>query len=167
MSEIVVRPATPDDAAGINAVYNSFIRASAATFETVEHSEAERRGWLRAQLANPRWPVIAALRDGVVCGFANAAAFDPRGAYETSVKVSVFIDPPAHGRGIGRRLYGALFAALDGTDIHRAYALIVAPNPASVALHRAFGFEHLATLCEVGRKFDRFHDVMWFEKKLG
>lgn len=167
MSDIAIRHATPDDAAGINAVYNPFIRTSAATFETVEHSEAQRRAWLLAQAANPRWPVIAAICDGAVCGFAGAAAFDPRGAYETSVKVSVFIDPSAQGRGLGRRLYSALFTALDGQGVHRAYALIVAPNPASVALHRAYGFDHVATLCEVGRKFGRFHDVMWFEKKLG
>ena len=64
------------------------------------------------------------------------------------------------------KLYKALFEALAGTDLHRAYALIVSPNPASVALHRRFGFEQVSTLNEVGRKFGRFYDVMWFEKKL-
>ncbi len=70
------------------------------------------------------------------------------------------------GRGFGEALYKASFVALCGADIHRAYGLIVAPNPASIALHEGVGFAHVATLNEVGRKFGRFHDVMWFEKRL-
>jgi phosphinothricin acetyltransferase len=70
------------------------------------------------------------------------------------------------GRGGGKALYKASFVALAGADIHRAYGPIVAPNPASVALHAGCGFAHVATLNEVGRKFGRFHDVMWFEKRL-
>jgi phosphinothricin acetyltransferase len=162
---MIVRGATLDDAAGLNAVYNPFIRDSAATFETEEHDEARRRAWLQELAASPRYPVVVA-EDGAICGFANAAPFDPRGAYETSVKVSAFVTPDRQGQGVGRRLYEALFEALAGADVHHAYALVVAPNPASVALHERFGFVKAATLSEVGRKFGRYWDVMWFEKRL-
>ena len=73
-------------------------------------------------------------------------------------------DPAYQGRGLGRRLYAALFKALEAGDTHRAYALIAPPNPASVALYQAFNFAQVSTLSEVGRKFDRYYDVMWFEK---
>ena len=166
MNDAVVRPATIADAEGVNAVYNPFIRESAATFETVEHTPDDRRAWLARLAASPRCPVfVAEGEDGALWGFANAAPFDPRGAYETSVKTSVFVAPDCHGRGVARRLYEALFDALARADVHRAYALIVPPNPASAALHERFGFAHLATLNEVGRKFGRYHDVMWFEKR--
>ena len=158
-----VRPAEPRDAAAINAVYNPFIRDSAATFETEEHDEAWRRAWIVDR--GSRHPVFVAEERGAVSGFANAAPFDPRGAYETSVKVSVFLAPPAQGRGLGRALYRAVFDALGREDVHRAYALIVAPNPSSVALHERFGFTHVSTLSEVGRKFARYWDVLWFEKR--
>lgn len=165
MTGFLVRPAAAADASALNAVYNPYIRSSPATFETEEHDAAWRRRWLADLGRDPRHPVFVADAAGAVAGFANAAPFDPRGAYETSVKVSVFVAPEWHGKGAGRQLYGALFAALAGADVHRAYGLIVAPNPASVALHDAFGFAHVATLSEVGRKFGRYCDVMWFEKR--
>jgi phosphinothricin acetyltransferase len=161
-----VRRARLADAAAINAIYNPVIRDSAATFETIEHTQDDRQRWIEALARSPRHPVFVAEAAGTVVGYANAAEFDPRGAYETSVKVSVFVAPEEHGQGVGRRLYEALFGALGETDVHRAYALIVAPNPASVALHEAFGFRHVSTLNEVGRKFGRYYDVLWFEKRL-
>lgn len=165
MTEIDIRPATLDDADGINAVYNPFIVSSPATFETREHVTGERRSWIAEHQDSSRHPVIVAVLEGEICGFASASAFDPRGAYETSVKTSVFLSPAAVGRGVGKKLYQVLFDRLESEDVHRAYALIVAPNQASVALHEAFGFAHISTLSEVGRKFDRYYDVMWFEKR--
>lgn len=162
---VLVRRARSDDAAAVNAIYNPLIRDSAITFETVEHSQEDRRRWLANLACSPRHPVFVAEMGGAVCGYANAAEFDPRGAYETSVKVSVFVAPDRQGQGVGRALYAKLFEALATADAHRAYALIVAPNPASVALHEAFGFSHVSTLNETGRKFGRYHDVLWFEKR--
>ena len=162
-----IRRAKLDDAAGVNAVYNPFILESAATFETVPITEEERRAWLDQLQGDPRHPVVVAEdENGAICGFANAVPFDTRPAYGTSVKTSVFVSPGDAGRGVGRALYRALFEALAGADLHRAYGLIVAPNPASVALHEAFGFAHVSTLDEVGRKFGRYYSVMWFEKRL-
>lgn len=163
---LIVRRATFADAVGINAIYNPVIRDSAATFEVAEQSVADRERWIEELGRSPRHPVFVAEEAGRIIGYANAAAFDPRAAYATSVKVSVFIAPASHRQGVGKALYGALFEALSREDVHRAYALIVAPNPASVALHEAFGFKYVSTLNEVGRKFNRFHDVMWFEKKM-
>lgn len=161
-----VRRAAPGDAKAINAVYNPFILESAATFETDPITEADRRAWLDRLSGDPRHPVFVAEEGGAICGFANGAAFDARPAYGTSVKTSVFVSPAGAGKGVGRALYAGLFAALGVADVHRAYALIVAPNAASVALHEAFGFSHISTLDEVGRKFGRYHSVMWFEKRL-
>lgn len=161
-----IRRARPDDAGGINAVYNPFILESAATFETDPVKDADRRAWLNRLTTDPRHPVFVSEEDGIISGFANAAPFDLRPAYGTSVKTSVFISPDFFAKGVGRGLYSALFEALGGADVHRAYALIVEPNAASVALHEAFGFSHISTLDEVGRKFGRYHNVMWFEKRL-
>ncbi|MDZ7628029.1 MAG: N-acetyltransferase family protein [Parvularculaceae bacterium] len=162
---INIRYARLSDALGFNAVYNPFVLETPTTFETTPIDDAARRRWLEARLANPRWPVFVAEEAGVVVGFANASAYDERAAYETSVKVSVFLAPAAQGKGVGAALYETLFEALSTADVHRAYAGIVAPNPASVRLHKRFGFNHVATLDEVGRKFGRYYSVMWFEKR--
>lgn len=101
---MIIRPATRDDAAAINALYNPFILETPTTFETAPVTEAGRRAWIAERLANPRWPVVVADEGGRITGLANASAFDPRAAYETSVKVSVFVAPDAQGRGLGAKL---------------------------------------------------------------
>ncbi len=163
---IKIRPATLNDAAGLNAVYNPFIRDSDATFETQEYDDIARRSWIDDRMKNPRHPIFVGVApSGEILGFANASRFDERRGYDLSVKVSVFLAPAARGAGLGGRLYGALMPALSAAGVHRAYALIVPPNLASEALHIRFGFQHVATLDEVGRKFERFLSVMWFEKR--
>lgn len=163
---ITIRRAVTADAVGMNAVYNPFILETPATFETAPLDVAARERWLDVRASNPRWPAFVAERAGRILGFANASPFDERAAYETSIKVSVFLAPAVQGEGVGTALYRALFDAVAEADVHRAYALIVAPNPASVSLHERFGFRHVATLDEVGRKFGRYYSVLWFEKRL-
>jgi phosphinothricin acetyltransferase len=78
----------------------------------------------------------------------------------------VYLDPNVFRMGIGTALYEVLFDALTDEDVHRAYAGITVPNPASFALHERFGFRQVGYYTEQGRKFDRYWDVAWFEKAL-
>jgi phosphinothricin acetyltransferase len=110
--------------------------------------------------------LVAVLEEAVV-GFTTSSQFRPRPAYETSVETSIYLAADAVGHGTGSKLYAELFHALEGEDVHRAYAGIGLPNPASVALHERFGFKRVAHFTEQGRKFGRYWDVAWFEKPLG
>jgi phosphinothricin acetyltransferase len=112
-------------------------------------------------------PRPVAISENRVVGFASSSRFRPKPAYETSIETSVYLSPESVGRGAGSRLYDALFNALEDEDVHRAYAGIALPNPASIALHERFGFKRAAHFTEQGRKFDRFWDVAWYEKPIG
>lgn len=103
---------------------------------------------------------------GALLGYATSSAFRPKAAYATSVEVTVYCAPHAGGRGIGTLLYEALFAELAKEDVHRAYAGITQPNPASARLHARFGFRPVGVHTEVGRKFGRYWDVAWYQKDL-
>jgi phosphinothricin acetyltransferase len=70
------------------------------------------------------------------------------------------------GCGIGSALYTALLEALAGEDIRIAVAGMTWPNEASLALHKKFGFQQIGLMHEVGRKFNRYWDVAWLEKRL-
>ena len=70
------------------------------------------------------------------------------------------------GRGLGTALYSALFESLGVEDVHRIVAGISQPNPVSVALHQRFGFRQVGVFSKVGRKFDSYWDVAWFERAL-
>ena len=96
---------------------------------------------------------------------AQQSGFGPV-AYNTTVEVAIYCAGEATGRGLGTMLYKALFEALAEEDVRMAMAGITLPNPASVALHEHFGFTLVGVMHEVGRKFDRYWDVAWYEKRL-
>jgi phosphinothricin acetyltransferase len=78
--------------------------------------------------------------------------------------VSVYLDPSSRGQGLGRLLYVELLGRLRADGVHQVLAVIALPNDASEALHRAFGFEPVGTLREVGHKFGRFVDTAWWQR---
>lgn len=162
----VVRHAEPRDAGALNEIYNHYVLTSAISFALTPTTEAERLDWLAEHPPHGAYRVVVAEDPGRVVGFASSSPYRPRGAYATSIETSVYVADGTTGRGIGSALYEFLFAALVEEDLHRAYAGITMPNPVSVALHRRFGFEHVGTFREQGRKFGRYWDVAWFEKAL-
>jgi phosphinothricin acetyltransferase len=162
---VVVRAATDDDAAGIDAIYDHYVAASAATFDVEPMGLDRRRAWLRER-SGGRHRVLVALEHDRPIGFASSGPYRSRPAYDTSVMLSAYVDPRHTGRGIGTALYGELIEDLQRLDIHRAVAGITLPNPGSVALHRRFGFTHIGTFTEQGRKFGRYWDVAWFERPM-
>jgi phosphinothricin acetyltransferase len=159
-----VRPARADDLEQIVAIYNHYVTTTHFTFDTEPTTAAARRSWFD-QFDAARYHCIVLEREGGVLGYANSAALKPKAAYATSVEVSIYLDASATGRSLGSALYDALFAALAGQDIHRAYALIALPNAPSIAFHQRYGFREAAHLHEVGRKFGRYWDVAWYEKR--
>lgn len=165
-ADVKVRTATADDLEAINEIYNHYVRETHVTFDLEPISIETRREWFGHYDASGPHRVFVAEAEGDVIGFTTSSRFRPKPGYDTSVETSVYVTPDAVGRGAGRRLYEALFGALEGQDIHRAYAGIALPNPASLALHERFGFKRVALFTEQGRKFDRYWDVAWFEKPL-
>jgi phosphinothricin acetyltransferase len=164
--EKAVRPATEDDLEAINDIYNHYVRTSHATFDIHEKTKEWRRVWFEDRQSDPH-RVFVAQRDGHLLGFASSGAHRSKPAYRTSVETSVYVAPDSVGRGIGKALYGALFAAFRGQDVHRAVAGIALPNDASVALHTGFGFRLVGRFTEQGRKFGRYWDVAWYERPVG
>ena len=166
-TRIEVRPATAGDLAAVNEIYNQYVVEAHYTFDLEPMSMEARREWFTHYAETGRHRVFVAVSEGHVVGYACSSRFRPKPAYETSVETSVYLAPDAIGRGAGSRLYETLFKALEGEDVHRAYAGIALPNPASIGLHERFGFKHVGHFTEQGRKFDRYWDVAWYEKPLG
>lgn len=164
---VVVRPCVEDDLAQLNDIYNHYVATSSATFDLEPITPDGRREWFGHYAATGPHRLFVALDGGSVLGYASSGRVRPKAAYVTSVETSVYIHPEATGRGVGSALYSALFEALAHEDVHRAYAGITdIPNPASVALHKRFGFHLVGRFREQGRKFGRYWDVEWYEKDL-
>lgn len=163
----MIRPATEDDLESINDVYNHYVRETHVTFDDEPMTMGARQEWFSHYASQGPHRLLVASDDGAVVGYASSSRYRPKPGYVTSVETSIYIAPDSVGKGIGATLYAALLQALDGEDVHRAYAGIALPNPASIALHERFGFRRVALFTEQGRKFGRFWDVAWFEKPLG
>lgn len=166
MSEVLIRRATDDDLPALTDIYNYYVRTTPISFDIEPRTVEQRREWLRQFSESGRHQCFVAVEDGVTIGWASSGKLKDRAAYDTSIETSVYLAPTHHGKGLGRRLYETLFAALKDCDIHRAHAGITLPNDASVALHKSFGFRLIGTQHEVGRKFGRFWDVALLEKAM-
>ena len=166
MPSVTIRPARAEDLAPLNELYNHYVRETAITFDVVEYTVDERRPWFERFGERGRYRLRVADEAGRLLGYAGTLPFRSKAAYETSVETTIYLWPDAYGRGLGSRLYERLFADLAGEDVHRAYAGITLPNPGSIALHRRFGFSPIGLYRQVGRKFERYWDVEWFEKEL-
>jgi phosphinothricin acetyltransferase len=162
----VVRPARHEDLPGLTALYNHYIATTAITFDIDPVTVEQRAGWFAHYSGHGRHRLLVAEDGPTLLGYASTSPFAVKAAYETSVEVSVYVAADQTRRGIGTALYEALFAAVAGEDIHRAYAGITLPNDASVALHERFGFTPVGVYREVGRKFGRYHDVLRMQREL-
>ena len=157
----MIRSATVADAQAICTIYNHFILHSTVTFEEAPIAEDEMAQ--RIDAASHRLPFLLAEIDDAVVGYAYAAPWKTRSAYRHTVESSVYVAPGLAGMGVGSRLYQALLHQLRGYGVHAVLAGIVLPNRPSIALHEAFGFSKVGQMHQVGRKFDQWLDVGYWE----
>ena len=161
-----IRSATFEDSVALASIYNWYIANSTITFE----EEPVTAGDMAQRIAvtdNTRpWFVLETKdRNGAtaIVGYAYAARWKDRSAYRFARETSIYLQPDQSGEGYGRMLYEHLIAALRKTDVHLLIAGIALPNPASIALHEKLGFEKAGELEEVGRKFDNYLNVGYWQ----
>jgi L-amino acid N-acyltransferase YncA len=159
---VVIRPAVEDDFPVIAAITNHYIQNTAIHFGTdLLTAEDHAAPWRQSR---DHYPYLVATRAGAVVAYAKASVWRERAAYRHTTETGIYVAPDAHGAGIGKQLYTTLIAAIDAAGFHTIVAGIALPNDRSFALHRALGFTEVGTFREVGFKFDRWHDVSWWQR---
>jgi phosphinothricin acetyltransferase len=160
----MIRPASTADAPAISAIYNHYVTTTTISFEEqpVPVDEMARR--IADVGAKLPWYVFE--RDGIVVGYAYATPWRVRSAYRFSAESSVYVAPGQARRGVGAQLYRTLLDDLRGRGLQVVIGGIAQPNPASVGLHEALGFRKVAHFERVGRKFDRWVDVGYWQLHL-
>ncbi|WP_432496716.1 GNAT family N-acetyltransferase [Kineococcus auxinigenes] len=169
-----VRDATAADAAACAALYAPYVRGTTISFEEEAPDAAEvARRIARAQ---ERHAWIVAEEPGAgdsggdgprVVAYAYAGPFSGRAAYRWSCEVSVYAELGRRRSGVGRLLYGELFARLGRRGYRSLFAGVAEPNAASAGLHAAMGFERVGTYRRVGFKHGAWRDVTWWQRALG
>ncbi|MNR84369.1 Phosphinothricin N-acetyltransferase [compost metagenome] len=156
-----IRPATRSDAAAICAIYNHYVLNTVISFETEAVTVDAMTVRIDETLTQFPWLVYEA--DGRILGYAYASKWKVRKAYLHTVEGSVYLAQDSAGRGVGTRLYQALISELSRQSVHAVLGGIVLPNPGSVALHEKLGFVKVAHFPQIGRKFDQWLDVGYWQ----
>lgn len=155
----MIRPATPQDAPQIAAIWNHAIRETTITFNPVEKTDAE--------VADLTARACLVWEDaGRVLGFARYFQFRGGEGYRFTVEHTIMLHADGHGQGGGRQLMAALCAHAKAAGMHTMFAGCSAENPGAVAFHAKMGFQEVARLPEVGFKFGRWIDLVLMQKIL-
>jgi phosphinothricin acetyltransferase len=167
VTEPSIRHGRLSDLDVISRIYDHYVATTHFSFD-LEPPVAERwPRWFEQFSETGRHQLFVAVRGDGVLGYACSTPFKSRAAYDVSIETTVYLAAGAVGAGIGRRLMQSVITAVTLAGAHRAYAGVALPNNASEALHRRLGYRRVGVLTEVGKKFDRYWDVAWYEKRLG
>ena len=162
MQDTSIRSAVASDAAAIAEIYNHYVRTSTATFDTEEKSAEDRAAWL-ADHAD-RYPVVVAESpDGTIVGWGSLSPWGTRCAYRLSVEISAYIAPDNIAQGLGSAISRVLIDEARRLGHHAIVSQIVSENGPSLKMAERLGFRNVGTLREIGRKFDRWLDVVLME----
>ena len=162
-SNIAVRLAAERDIPAVLAISNWAALHTSANFAIEPEPLMDwLAAWRQTQARYP-WFIAEAQPDGRIVGFAKASPHRGRCAYAYTAEVSVYVHADAHGRGVGTALYQRLIPTLQAQGYITLLAGITSPNPASERLHAAFAFQPVGVFERVGWKFNRWHDVGYWE----
>jgi len=159
---IEIRKATPGDIAAITEIYNEAVLTTDATFDTLPKTVEEQTTWFESH--GSKNPVLVAEANHQVCGWASLSQWSTRCAYENTAEISLYVKEHSRNNGIGKALMEAVLLEGEKVGLHTVLSRITSGNTVSINLHRQFGFEHVGTMKEVGRKFGKMLDVCVMQK---
>jgi L-amino acid N-acyltransferase YncA len=159
VERVLIRSMTEADWPAAAAIFGAGIATGDATFET------EVPGWEAFDAAHRPDLRLVAVADGSVVGWTAAVPYSGRDVYRGVAEESIYVDPVARGRGVGRALLEALIRASERAGVWTLQASVLPENPASLALHRALGFREVGTRERIGWHQGRWRDVILFERR--
>ncbi len=164
MSTVQIRTAQKSDVPALLGIYAPYIRNTSITFEYDVPSEEEFAR--RVENITKAFPWLLCEIDGKIAGYAYAAPYKTRAAFQWDAELSVYLSPDFHRMGIATALYGCIQAILKEQGYLNLYTLITVPNPVSIGFHESCGFRPLCVYHGTGFKFGAWHDMAVLEKQL-
>lgn len=158
---MMLRDATRGDAVAISDIWTPQILNTVVTFNSQPYTPDDV-----AQMIADRPCFMVVEIDGKIAGFATYFQFRGGVGYRHTMEHTIILAPEASGRGAGRALMRAVTEHARARGAHTLFAGVCAENAAGVAFHKAVGFDQVTVLREVGRKFDRWMDLVLLQKRL-
>ena len=158
----LIRSASVDDLPALLAIYNHAVLHTTAIWNETPVDLANRQSWL-AQRQADGFPVLVAIVDGQVAGYASYGPWRAFEGFRQTVEHSVYVAEAFQGRGLGKALLRTLIEQAKVDQLHVLVAGIEAQNHASIALHQGLGFVISGQMPQVGRKFERWLDLTFMQ----
>ena len=162
---LIIRSATENDAEDILRIYSYYVMNTVITFEYTVPSLDDFRERIRNIISV--YPFLVCLVNGRIAGYAYASPHMERAAYHWNAVLSVYHENKYTGQGIGSILYETLMDILKKQHVQNVYGIVTYPNIPSEKLHLKTGFTPVGIFHHTGFKYNRWHDVIWYEKFIG
>jgi L-amino acid N-acyltransferase len=165
---MTIRTATRDDMADVCDLYNALIPTTTVAWTETVQTLDQRLEWFDRQQQRS-WPVVVAEDGGAVVGFAAFGSFRGDGnwpGYRFTVEHTIHVAQSHWGTGIGRALMDELVARAGTSGMHVMVGAIDADNVPSLRFHERLGFTEVARMPQIGRKFDRWLDLVLVQRIL-
>jgi phosphinothricin acetyltransferase len=168
---VEIRDATADDLPTISALYNALVTTTTVAWTETPETFDDRRRWWAGRTGDGDATVVADAGPdgGGVIGYAAFGPFRDNAkwpGYRLTVEHTIHVDGAWHGRGVGRALMEALIERAVAQGLHVMVGAVDGDNDASIRFHQRLGFEVVARMPEVGRKFDRWLDLVLLQRTL-
>ncbi len=147
-------------------LYNVFIPTTTGAWTESLQTLRERRAWFRSQ-QRFGYPILVAEVAGTVVGFTAYGSFRGSGkwpGYRHTVEHTIHVHENYWRRGFGRSLLEALIERAHANGVHVMVAAVDGANTESIAFHERLGFTTVARMPEVGRKFDRWLELVLMQR---
>lgn len=159
---IILRQAKHADLGEILEIINHEIINSTINYEFMPKSLAEQTEWFD-QKTKAGFPILVAIIQGKVAGFATYGTFRPKPGYRFTVEHSVYLGEKFRGKGIGTLLLKELIQLAKEAGMHTMVGGIDSSNLGSYQFHERLGFKEVARFREIGNKFDRWLDIIFMQ----
>ncbi|WP_338356293.1 N-acetyltransferase family protein [Yeosuana marina] len=160
----MIRPVKLSDSENLLHIYNYYVVHTVATFDLEPLSLDMFTDKIKTIILN--YPFVVYEENNEILGYAYGSKFRPKPAYNKTVESTVYVKHGVHGKQIGTQLYADLLSLLKRDNFHIVLGVLTLPNEASIKLHEKFGFKQVAHLKEAGLKFDKWHDVGFWQLTL-
>ena len=157
----MIRDVNIQDAKQIVDIYNYYVLNSIVTLDLVPFSTQDFEE--KIKIISSQFPFIVYEENNVLLGYAYANTFRTKPAYNKTVELTIYLKHDELGKQIGKKMYLELLDQLKKLNYHVVIGGLTLPNDASIQLHEKLGFKQVAHFKEVGYKFNKWHDVGFWQ----
>lgn len=147
-------------------IYNYYVKTSTATFHLEPRVESDIREMLMDKDSEYLTEARTIFFDGTLCGYVYFAPYKKREAYKASSEITLYLHPDFTGKGIGSVAVAYMETLARSAGVHTLLSVICGENEGSIRLFSKCGYDKVAHMKELGRKFGRLLDVVVYQKML-